>query len=59
MRKFRYIAIVLAFLLLVPLVTGCGKKKVVTKPDDTRGRPEWVTAYEAMQFCKPAADKWE
>ncbi|MCJ7744829.1 MAG: hypothetical protein MUP40_00880 [Actinobacteria bacterium] len=43
-------------LLMLP---GCGKKKVVTRSDDTEGRPEWVTAYEAMQYCKPAADKWE
>ena len=59
MRKVRYIAVALLCLSLLPLVTGCGKKKVVTKSDDTKGRPEWVTAYEAMQFCKPAADKWE
>ena len=60
MRKFRYSAVVLlCFSLLLPAMSGCGGKKVVNKSNDTEGRPEWVTAYEAMQFCKPAADKWE
>ena len=60
MRKIRYIAVVfLCISLLLLMLPGCGKKKVVTRSDDTEGRPEWVTAYEAMEYCKPAADKWE
>ncbi|MBK5093278.1 MAG: hypothetical protein JJE48_07160, partial [Actinobacteria bacterium] len=60
MRKIRYVLIVLLFVsLLLLLVPGCGNKKVVTKSDDTEGRPERVTGYEAMQYCEPAADKWE
>src|SRR5450756_2501568 len=60
MRKIRHIAVVfLCISLLLLMLPGCGKKKVVTRSDDTEGRPEWVTAYEAMQYCKPAADKWE
>ena len=60
MRKIRYTAVLLlCFSLLLLVVSGCGKKKSVTTSDDTEGRPERVTAYEAMQYCKPAADKWE
>jgi hypothetical protein len=60
MRKKIYIAV--ALLCLSPLllvISGCGKRKVATRSDDTEGRPQSVTAYEAMQYCKPAADKWE
>jgi hypothetical protein len=59
MGKSRYVAIAIVCLFLLPPVTGCGRMKTVTNSDDTNGRPERVTAYEAMQFCKPAADKWE
>lgn len=44
--------------VLATLATGCGGKS--DDPEDpTEGRPESVTAYEACQFTKPAANKWQ
>jgi hypothetical protein len=40
-------------------VQGCGKKGGTATDDQTQGRPESVTAYEAVGFTKPAASKWE
>jgi hypothetical protein len=40
------------------LAQGCGKSSERPSGDDTRGRPESVTAYDAVQYTKPAADKW-
>jgi hypothetical protein len=48
-------AVLIAAAVVLP---GCGKKDDTTF-DPTEGRPESVTAYEAVQFTKPAADKWQ
>lgn len=59
-RAIRVVAAVAFFALVLPfVVTGCGKKSDGTDGNGTEGRPEWVTAYEALQFCTPAANKWE
>ncbi len=44
---------------LALLAAGCGGDGSATLPDDTEGRPEKVTAYEAVQYTRPAADKWQ
>lgn len=48
--------VLLAFALLAG---GCGEERSRVPDDGTAGRPERVTAYEAVQFTKPAADKWQ
>ena len=62
MRKnaiFRAVAIwALIALPITLLAQGCGKKTDKSSGDDTKGRPESVTAYDAVQYTKPAADKW-
>lgn len=42
------------------LLPGCGKKQeeTTTTTEKVVG-PELITAYEAMQYCKPAADRWQ
>jgi hypothetical protein len=47
----------LAVLVLVFALPGCGEKE--TTSDSTEGRPERVTAYEAVQYAGPKADKWQ
>jgi hypothetical protein len=47
-----------ALIAAAVILPGCGKKDETTV-DPTEGRPESVTAYEAVQFTKPAADKWQ
>lgn len=60
MRKGAFIpasllCIALALALLVP---GCGNTGG-TRDDGTGSRPESVTAYQAVQYTAPAADKWQ
>jgi len=52
-------ACALSIILLSVFLPGCGKKQTVTEGTDTEGRPQKVTAYEAVQYCKPAANKWQ
>ena len=56
---FRAVAfrVLLVFPILL-LAQGCGKKTEKPPNDDTKGRPESVTAYDAVQYTKPAANKW-
>ncbi|MHB8896949.1 MAG: hypothetical protein ACYC99_17490 [Candidatus Geothermincolia bacterium] len=61
MRKSRLFIVlcIVAIAATVALIAGgCGGKS--DQPEDpTGGRPEAVTAYEAVQYTKPAADKWQ
>ena len=50
-------ALVICAALIVALAAGCAGKS--DSRDESGGRPESVTAYQAVQFTKPAADKWE
>lgn len=62
MRKSRSIIVLsiacAALIAAAVVLPGCGKKSDAVV-DPTEGRPESVTAYEATQFTKPAADKWQ
>jgi hypothetical protein len=62
MRKSRTIIVLsimcAALITAAVVLPGCGKKTDETF-DPTEGRPESVTAYEAVQFTKPAGDKWQ
>src|SRR5665647_441531 len=57
-RLFAAVALLAIALAAAAVLAGCG-----TKSDDvtdtTQGRPESVTAYEAGQYTKPPADKWQ
>jgi hypothetical protein len=57
-RPLPIVALAAAFALACGLLAGCGGSTKTT-PDGTEGRPESVTAFEAVQYCQPAADKWE
>lgn len=57
LKKSVVVVVVLAVLALVFTLPGCGKKE--TTSDSTEGRPEKVTAYEAVQYTRPKADKWQ
>ncbi len=60
MRRSRLLAIVsfVAVTALALSMAGCSGSK--EKPDDpTGGRPEAVTAYDAVQYTRPAAQKWQ
>lgn len=52
-------AALVAVVMAVALLAGCGTKKENGDSTTTKVGPEKVTAYEAVQYCKPAADKWE
>jgi hypothetical protein len=56
-RKVAAIVVLLMIPVLL-LVQGCGQKEETTQVDDTQGRPESVTAFEAVEYTKPAAKKW-
>lgn len=61
-RSFRLLALSLATMMIAAAVigiVGCGDDGDENKRTDTEGRPESVTAYEAVQYTKPAADKWQ
>ena len=48
----------LAF-LAASFFAGCGGDSDDVVIDDTGGRPEKVTAYDAVGYTRPAADKWQ
>ncbi|PKQ28216.1 MAG: hypothetical protein CVT63_03985 [Candidatus Anoxymicrobium japonicum] len=50
--------LLVTLMLAAVLVSGCGNKGNKTV-DPTGGRPESVTAYEAVEFARPAAKKWQ
>ena len=61
MRNSRVVAVL--FLMAIAatavfLAAGCGSTSSHTE-DPTGGRPESVTAYQAVQYTKPAANKWQ
>jgi hypothetical protein len=57
-RLFIVVCTLAALAALSLAGVGCGGG--TTKPTDpTGGRPQSVTAYEAVQYTKPAADKWQ
>lgn len=61
-RDFRAVACAVAvagLMALVLLSGGCGGDGSEKPADDTEGRPERVTAYQAVQYTKKAADKWQ
>jgi len=61
MRKTRlFVALSLLAIALAAaaVLSGCGTKGA-DPTDTTQGRPQSVTAYEAGQYTKPAADKWQ
>lgn len=60
-RRIALKAVAFCILLALPVslfALGCGGGNGDSAGDDTEGRPESVTAYEAVQYTKPAADKW-
>ena len=63
MRKMKAFAALSLCVLVVALAAlglqGCGKDSEVNPVDDTGGRPEKVTAYDAVRFTQPAADRWQ
>lgn len=52
------VAIAAATLMLAALAAGCGGNAEEVA-DPTEGRPESVTAFEAVEYTQPAADKWQ
>ncbi len=58
-RRNAWTILLIALLAIGLFAAGCGAKKTGLPADDTSGRPESVTAYEAIQYTKPAADKWQ
>jgi len=60
MRVTRVVLIsVLCVLLALVMASGCGSNKKDVVTDETGGRPEAVTAYEAAKYTKAAANKWQ
>jgi len=60
MRKSRAaLAVVICVAILVLTVPGCGDDNGETNSNGTEGRPESVTVFEAVEYTKPAADKWQ
>ena len=60
-RELTFKVVALCALLALPallFIQGCGKKTKQSSGDNTQGRPESVTAYDAVQYTKPAANKW-
>ncbi|HEY5527106.1 MAG TPA: hypothetical protein VIK02_05965 [Candidatus Anoxymicrobiaceae bacterium] len=57
-RAFIIVSLVAIAVTLAFVLPGCGKKDT-SASDPTEGRPESVTAYEAVQYTKPAASKWQ
>lgn len=57
MRRIFLIAATIGFVLVLAVLAGCGTKK--TTGDGSGGRPESVTAFEASQYTKPIAGKWQ
>ncbi|MDD5448613.1 MAG: hypothetical protein PHO53_05555 [Actinomycetota bacterium] len=59
MKVRRRFCFLITFLLVLSatLAVGCGEKEEVG--NESEGRPEYVTAYQACQFTKPAANKWQ
>lgn len=49
-------ALALSFAVALATFAGCGGQKTT---DTTEGRPASVTAYQAVEYCKPPADKWQ
>jgi len=57
-RVFVFLSILAMAAILLGNLSGCGTSKA--KPEDpTEGRPSSVSAYEAIQYTKPVADKWQ
>lgn len=52
-------AIIISVALVILVLAGCGEEKDDATNNGTEGRPERVTAYEAVEYTKPAADKWQ
>ncbi len=60
MKAFAALSLCVLIVALAALaLPGCGKEVEVTQADDTGGRPEAVSAYEAVRFTRPAADRWQ
>ncbi|MBU1672230.1 MAG: hypothetical protein KKF41_13420 [Actinobacteria bacterium] len=57
MKKSLVIVLLLGLVALAFWLPGCGKEE--TGLDTTEGRPERVTAYDAVQYTKPKADNWQ
>jgi hypothetical protein len=57
-RPFVAVALLATALAAAAILAGCGTN-TADSTDTTQGRPKSVTAYEAGQFTKPAADKWQ
>lgn len=49
--------LLVAVMVLALAVAGCGEEE--GDDDLTEGRPESVTAYQAAQYTRPKADKWQ
>lgn len=60
MRKLQPMTALLLVLavMVVLFAAGCGGA-AEDEVDEAAGRPESVTAYEAVQYTRPAADKWQ
>ncbi len=60
MSRIRLLTVlcIAAALAVTVCAAGCGDRSEDSK-DTTGGRPEYVTAYQAVQYTKPAADKWQ
>ncbi len=58
-KIFTALAFLALMLPVVVMVPGCGNKEELPSRADTEGRPEMVTAYEVVQYTKPAASKWQ
>jgi len=60
-RELTFKVVAICALLALPallFIQGCGKTTKQSSGDNTQGRPESVTAYDAVQYTKPAAKKW-
>jgi hypothetical protein len=57
MRRKVFIAAVLILVIVLAALPGCGSK--TASSSDTSGKPEAVTGFEAMQYTKPVASKWQ
>jgi len=55
-RKFVIAMLAVSIVFSLSIFPGCGKKE---ENNQSAIGPEYVTAYEAIQFCKPKASKWE
>lgn len=59
-RKYLQVLVALAAVaLLTAAIAGCGGKAAEGENDPTEGRPESVTAFEAVEYTQAAADRWQ